>query len=142
MNEEEKKQKILNFIRKEIIGVVCTVNSDGNPESATMVVSQTDDLKLIFQTPNHYRKYQNLKNNPHIAVTFGFSIDEFTTVQYEGIAKEAEDETVDMCRKIHVAKNPKSGEYAYLPENKYFIVEPVWIRYWDFNKDERFIIKF
>ena len=142
MSEEKKRVKILNFIKKEKIGVVSTVNSGGSPEAATMVVSQTDDLNLIFQTPNHYRKYQNLKKNPHVAVTFGFSIEEFITVQYEGTAKEAEGGEVDICRKIHVSKNPKSADYAYLPENKYFIVKPKWIRYWDFNKNEIFITEF
>jgi general stress protein 26 len=124
------------------LGVISTVNSKGNPEAATMVVSQTEDLKLIFQTPNHYRKFKNIKNNSNVAITFGFSMDEFTTVQYEGVAKEAGADEIEICRNIHVAKNPKSKDYAYLPDNKYFIVSPKWARYWDFNKDEHFELEF
>ena len=142
MINEDQRKKILDFLNNEKIGVVATVNSEGKPEAATMVISQTDDLSLIFQTPNHYRKYKNLKKNPHVAITFGFNIDEFTTVQYEGVAREAGGEEIDMCRKIHVAKNPKSANYAYLSNNKYFIVTPKWIRYWDFIKDEKFILEF
>lgn len=142
MSEEKKKEKILSFISKNKIGVVASVNSSGNPECATMAVSQTDDLRLIFQSPITYRKNQNIKVNPNIAITFGFSIKEFITVQYEGIARQAKEGEIDWCRKIHIAKNPKSAEYAYLPENKYFIVLPKWIRYWDFGKNEKFILEY
>ena len=139
---ETKKKRVLSFISKEILAAVATVDESGNPEVATMVVSQTDDLDLIFQTPNYYRKYKNIKNNPNIAVTFGFSLEDFTTVQFEGVANEAKGDEIEMCRKIYVGKNPRSKRYAHLPENKYFIVKPKWIRYWNFNKDEKFEMKF
>lgn len=55
------KNKILEFIKKEKIGVLATVDKSKNPSCATMVVSQTDNLELIFQTHNGSRKYKNLK---------------------------------------------------------------------------------
>jgi len=137
-----KKKIILDFIKKNKLCVISTISSENKPESAVMVISQKDNLQLIFQTPNNYRKYINLKHNPRIAVVFGFDLEEFTTVQYEGIAEEAYGKEIDECRKIHVAKNPKSTDYAYLPQNKYFIVSPMWIRYWNFNTNERFELTF
>lgn len=140
INRERKR--ILDFIKKNKLGVISTISPNGSPESAVMVISQKDNLELIFQTPNNYRKYMNLKENPNVAIVFGFDLNEFTTVQYEGIAKEAEGKEVDECRRIHIAKNPKSADYAYLPENKYFIVSPNWIRYWNFNTNEKFELAF
>ena|SRR3989338_4087033 len=142
LNIVQKKEKVLNFIKKNILGVISTVSLEGKPESAVMVISQKNNLELIFQTPNNYRKYINLKYNPHVAIVFGFDLEEFTTVQYEGIAEEVYGKEIDKCRKIHVAKNPKSIDYAYLPQNKYFIVSPIWIRYWNFNTNERFELTF
>lgn len=139
---EEKKKIILDFIKSEKFGVVATVNDKGNPQSATMSISQTDNLELIFQTPNNSRKYKNLKINPNVSITFGFSLKDFTTVQFEGIAKEVKEDKINDCRRIHVKKNPYSENYAYLPENKYFLVSPKWIRYWDFNKDEKIEMTF
>ncbi len=141
MNIRKKKKKVLDFIKKEKLGALATVTSDGQPEVAVMVISQEDNLELIFQTPNSYRKYKNLKSNPNVAICFGFDLKEFVTVQYEGISREAEEHEIDECRKIHVGKNPKSADYAYLSQNKYFIVKPKWIRYWDFKSDEVFELR-
>ncbi|MCH7641273.1 pyridoxamine 5'-phosphate oxidase family protein [Patescibacteria group bacterium] len=124
------------------MGVISTVTLDGKPEAAVMVISQTDNFELIFQTPNDSRKYQNLKKNPNVAVAFGFDLEEFITVQFEGIAREVKGDEIDECRKIHVAKNPKSADYAYLPENKYFKVNPRWMTYLDFKKDKKFELTF
>lgn len=142
MTNKQRRKTILDYIKKEKVGVLSTVTPDGKPEAAVMAISQTDDLELIFQTPKSYRKYVNLKKNPSVAVAFGWDMEEFITVQYEGIAKEAKGKEIDECRKIHVAKNPKSADYAYLADNKYFIIKPKWIRYWDFKTDEKFVLSF
>jgi general stress protein 26 len=142
MTNSQKRKIILDFIKKEKIGVLSTVTPDGKPEAAVMAISQTDNLELVFQTPKSYRKYINLKKNPNVAVAFGWDVKEFITVQYEGIAKEARGQEIDECRKIHIAKNPESEKYAYIPENKYFRVKPKWIRYWDFNSNEKIELSF
>ncbi len=142
MTKKEQKRKVLEFIKRKQVGALATTTSDEKPEVAVMIISQKDNLKLIFQTPNTYRKYENLKENPNVAIAFGFDLDEFTTVQYEGVAREATEKEIDECRKIHIEKNPKSTDYAYLPDNKYFIVEPKWIRYWDFKTDVKFELDF
>lgn len=139
---DKKKKIVLDFIMKNKLGVISTISAEGNPESAVMIISQKNNLELIFQTPNNYRKYANLKKNPKVAIAFGFDLEEFTTVQYEGIAREAQKEEIDECRKIHVSKNAKSVEYAYLPQNKYFIVSPKWVRYWNFISNENFVLSF
>lgn len=140
MERKLQIKTVLDFIKRNNLGVLSTVIPSHSPQSAVMIISQKDNLELIFQTPNDSRKYPNLKKNPKVAIAFGFNLEEFTTVQYEGEAKEALGNEIDECRKIHVAKNPKSAEYAYLPKNKYFIVSPKWIRYWDLNKNEKFTL--
>ena len=107
-----------------------------------MAISQKDNLQLIFQTPNDSRKYQNLKINPNVSVVFGFDFEEFITVQYEGVVKEAEERQVADFRNIHVSKNPKSAEYANLSKNKYFVISPKWVRYWNLKTNEKFELTF
>jgi pyridoxine/pyridoxamine 5'-phosphate oxidase len=136
-----RAQKILDFIRTQQIGVLATTNSESFPEAASMSISQTDALGLIFQTPNTTRKYANLQMNPHVAAVFGWSLDDFITVQYEGIAREVTDDT-ERARvaAVHVAANPKSKPYANLPDNKFFVVSPTRISYSNIPESDIFTL--
>jgi general stress protein 26 len=135
--------KILTFIQGQRVGVLATSSKEGSPEAASMVISETDQLELIFQTPITARKYANLQHNDRVAVVFGWDLHEFTTVQFEGVAREVTDQKErEWCGKIHVAKNPKSKAYVDLMENKFFVVSPRWARYWDFKTDEQFEVYF
>lgn len=128
----KQSQVIFEFIKSQSVGVVATINETGLPEAATMAVSQTDKLELIFQTPNTTRKYANLQHNSHVAVVFGWDTENMVTVQYEGKAREVTDDAERVrLAAIHVAKNPMSKPYASLPNNKFFLVTPTEIRYSD-----------
>ena len=142
MIDLDKTRNVYDFIHSQHVCVISTINQDGKPESAAMAFSETEDLKIIFQTPNDTRKYRNLVNNKSISIVVGWSLDDFITVQYEGIAREATDQQVEWCRNIHISKNEKSQEYAYLEQNKYFIVEPKWIRFSDINNQDIFELKY
>lgn len=142
MTREERIKEVYDFIHNEHVCVLSTITSEGNPESATMGFSEKEDLKLIFQTPNDTRKYKNLQNNPNVSIVIGWDLDKFITVQYEGITREVSEAEIEEVRKIHTTKNEASKKYAYLPENKYFIVSPKWIRYWAVKASEKFELNF
>ncbi|HSX31430.1 MAG TPA: pyridoxamine 5'-phosphate oxidase family protein [Candidatus Saccharimonadales bacterium] len=127
------QQIVLDFIAAQPLGVFCTINAQGLPEAAVMAVSQTDKLELIFQTPNTTRKYANLQANPHIAVVIGWDSEDFTTVQYEGMVREVVDNNERAeCARIHDGKKgPGAKSYSHIPENKFFVVTPTYIRYTD-----------
>src|SRR6185369_299136 len=136
MTEEQQKQTVLDYIKTQSLGVLATVNAKGLPEAATLSISQTDQLELIFQTPNSTRKYTNLQTNPHVAVVFGWSREDYITVQYEGVARQVTDaDERTRIAAIHVAANPSSKPYADLPDNKFFIVSPTQIRYSEVKND-------
>lgn len=132
--EDERNQfteSVLKVLQNNKFCVVSTVSEDGSPQGAVMAFSQTDDLKIVFQTPSNSRKYMNLHENDRIAITVGWDKEDMVTVQYEGRARELSEEEIDQYREMHVRKNEDSRAYAYLPENKYFIVSPTWVRYSD-----------
>ncbi len=142
MTETERKKLVLDYISKERVGVVSTISGNGSPEAAALIISQKSNLELIFQTPNTSRKYTNLKRNPRVAIVFGFDTDEFVTVQHEGIAREASPDEFDQLAAVHQAKSPQFAKYGRLPENKFFVVKPTWVRYWDFNSGQQFVLTF
>jgi len=141
---DEGKQKILKFIKGKEVGVISTLDSkDKIPESAAVVFSETKNLEIIFGTSNTSRKYMNLKENSHVSFVIGAENGE-KSIQYEGIAREVRGDEEEVCRKVHLKKNPASKKYAYMDEQVYFIIEPKWIRFMDYSLDpiEMFEITF
>ena len=132
MEIEEKKRKILDFIKTKNLAVMSTVSPDGLPEAAVIGISEMDDLLLIFGTFNTYRKYTNLKNNPKVAFVIGW---DDITVQYEGVAEELIGGRKNTAKSIHLKKLPTSKKFSELKEQCYFLVKPTWIKYTDYSKN-------
>ncbi len=129
----EEKQKVLDFIKTKIHGVISTVDLESNkPESAVVAFSETDNLELIFGTFNDTRKYKNLQSNNNTSFVIGW---DDITVQYEGMVKELHRGDMENARNNHLAKNPSSKKYAFDEKQRYFKITPKWIRYSDFNFD-------
>lgn len=129
MTDDEKV--ILNFLRKHNLAVISSVNPLGNPESAVLEFSQTDDLEIIFDTFSTYRKYKNILNHPRVSFSIGW--DDDITVQYEGIAVELLGAELKEYQDIHITKLPKAKKFVGMDVIRYFKVIPKWIRYSDLS---------
>lgn len=77
---------ILDFVKRQKICVVATVNQENKPESAVVEFGQTDNFEIILDIYNTSRKYKNMKANPAVSLAIGWN--ENITVQYEGLAQE------------------------------------------------------
>ncbi|KKR71497.1 MAG: hypothetical protein UU14_C0026G0007 [Candidatus Roizmanbacteria bacterium GW2011_GWB1_40_7] len=113
----DRKQVILDFIKKQKLAVISTVGIDNKPESAVLEFGETEELELIFDTLTSSRKYKNLQTNKNVSFVVGW--DENITVQYEG----------------YWNKNPKAQRWESTEGITYFKVAPKWIRYSDLNKN-------
>lgn len=114
--------------------IVATVNSKGYPEAAFVGFAEASDLSLIFGTNSTSRKYQNIQQNKHVAIVFGG--EKGITVQYEGEVSVLGGETLVNYKKIYFTKTPESQKYENNLHQVYFKVEPTWLRYTDFTKEE------
>jgi nitroimidazol reductase NimA-like FMN-containing flavoprotein (pyridoxamine 5'-phosphate oxidase superfamily) len=132
MNLEDKKF-IYDFIRRQKIAVLATVNQSRQPEAAVVEFGETEDLEIIFDTLTApgYRKYKNLQKNQAVAFVIGW--EDNITVQYEGMAKELKGEDRDKYKQIFFQKNPEAEKWDSNPEIKYFLVLPKWVRYSDYD---------
>ncbi len=137
-----KKKKILEFIESKHLAVLSTINKNNQPESAVVAFAQTKNLEIIFGTSHTTRKFQNLKINKKVSLVIGWDNKENITVQYEGLAREVKDQEFEVCREIQINKNQESKKYAFAPDQTYFKITPVWIRYSDINKENIFEIEF
>jgi pyridoxine/pyridoxamine 5'-phosphate oxidase len=130
MSEEANKQKILEFIKTQPLGVISTISPNGQPQGAVVGIAEHDDLSIIFGTFNHYRKFRNIKHNPRVSFVIGWKD---ITVQYEGLAEELIGAERDQAVQSHTAKIPSAVKFAHLPEQTYFRVKPTWIKYTDYS---------
>lgn len=134
-------KKILDFIKKQKLAVISTINKESNPQSGVIAFAETDHLELIFGTFNNTRKYTNLLSHPHVSFVIGWNEEEKITIQYEGIAKEVKDQELEKCREIHLHKNPASKKYAFHPLQRFFLVKPMWIRYSNLSSNPEEIVE-
>lgn len=131
MNVEE----VYRFLNRERLAVLATIDQKGQPEAALMGFAVTPELEIIFDTVKSSRKYPNLKNNPHVAWVIGCTSE--ITVQYEGIAREAEGQELTKYKKTYFAAFPDGPARESWPGITYFVVRPTWVRYCDYNPSHR-----
>ncbi|KKR93313.1 MAG: hypothetical protein UU41_C0020G0003 [Candidatus Roizmanbacteria bacterium GW2011_GWA1_41_13] len=129
----DRKQVILDFIKKQKLAVISTVGIDNKPESAVLEFGETEELELIFDTLTSSRKYKNLQTNKNVSFVVGW--DENITVQYEGIAEEVKEKMQKRYQQAYWNKNPKAQRWESTEGITYFKVAPKWIRYSDLNKN-------
>ena len=94
------KDLIYQFINRQKLGVVSTINPDSKPEAAVVGIAVSQSLEIIFDTVTTSRKYQNILHNSHVAFAIGW--DNEITVQFEGIAEVLDDSSeADKLREIY-----------------------------------------
>ena len=134
-----QKSRILDFIKQQKLAVISTIGEHG-PESAVVGFGETDELELYFGTSNASRKYKNIQNNPHVAFVIGWDDETHMSVQYEGVAKELAGDEALRIQAQFAAKNPKTVKFLARPDQRYFLVQPTWVRL--VSRDETFEITF
>ncbi|MBC7708252.1 pyridoxamine 5'-phosphate oxidase family protein [Polaromonas sp.] len=92
-NEEklsDRKQRIYDFLHQTPIGVLSSVNADGDPHGVVVYYSVDKKFLITFLTKAGTRKYDNLKHNNHVMLTV-FEQQTQATAQITGEATEITD---------------------------------------------------
>ncbi len=121
------KDDVLAFLAQHTRCVMSTVTSDGLPEAAMVGFSEAADLSLLIGTSKKSRKYQNLQNNPNVAIVIGFGTD--ATVQYEGVARELDADELASRLDLHLKKLPGAKDYVKQSDQVWLLVTPTWVRH-------------
>lgn len=126
-------ERIYNFIKNEKYAVISSVNEAGQPESALVAFSETENLEIIIATGDTTRKVQNILLNPDVSIVIGWDEEELTTVQYEGTARVMPMEVAGEYANIHYEKQPGSRAHKDKPGECLIVVAPVWARFTDYG---------
>lgn len=122
------KKVIYNFIDSCPLMVISSLSEDGRPQSAVVGFGQTKQLQIIFGTSEHSRKAQNIVRNDAVAVVIGW---QDKTIQLEGQARMLSRDEADQYAEQYFLKNPTARKYKSQPHERYFLVEPTWLRFTD-----------
>lgn len=127
------KAFLYNFIRQHRFAVLSTISKGNQPQSACVGIAVAPDLKLVFDTTNDSRKFKNLENNSNVSFVIGWENGQ--TIQYEGTAINFNKNESPELLKTYLDTFPDGLDRINNWNNiTYFVVEPSWIRFSDFNE--------
>jgi len=137
------KQLVLGFLRRHPMATISTIDQTTmKPESALIAFAELDNLELIFETFYDTRKYNNLKQNNHVALVVGWDTKIHMTLQYEGIAQPVPDNEITKYRNIFLRKETPCTETFLLdPRVRLFRIQPTWIALSDYTGDKPKVIE-
>lgn len=117
----ELRQEVLDVLAQHTLCVVATVNTQSLPEAAIVGFRAGAELELLFGTSRKTRKYANLQQNPHVAITVG---DFEAEVQYEGSARQINLQDAEQ----QFGTTPGMEKYRDSPDQTWWKVTPGWLR--------------
>jgi hypothetical protein len=123
---------IYSFMAKHRYGVVSSLSRDKNPQSALVGIATTPELEIVFDTVKSSRKYPNLNEHPSCSFVVGWGGEQ--TVQFEGIAIEPKGAQLERYQQAYFAVWADGPARMSWPGITYFVVQPRWIRYSDFDQ--------
>jgi len=86
----EKNQRIFNFLKSHPIGVLATVDPNGDPHATTVYFSVDNEFKVSFVTKRDTKKFDNLQHNDR-AMFVVFDAWTQAVVQVVGSVKDISD---------------------------------------------------
>ena len=123
------RAQLSQLLGKTKIGVLSTVGTEGQPQSAVTDFTVTPDLEFIIGTSSDSRKAANLAHNHQASYVLGW--DDRITLQMDGEARILAAQEFEPYRQVIQDKNPASAVYLDKPGQVYILFTPTWMRYTD-----------
>ena len=125
MKNEEKPQEIaLNSLEDTETCTLATASSGAVPEAATVRFVSDDNLNIYVNSGSTYRKYQNIKQNPNVAIVVNSPPH---NIQLDGKATEVHGEEAEYIKQKYIDKYGDS-QYLTNDESVFFEIKTDWAR--------------
>jgi len=125
------RDQVVEFLSRQLYGVVSSISNDGSPESALVGVAwwlpTAGVPELIFDTTSETRKAKNLSRDPRCAIVIGW--EDETTVQLQGICRRLTGSEMEHAKPSYFRTWPECRAHESWPNVAYFSVRPNWLRY-------------
>jgi general stress protein 26 len=140
MERSMTKGDLFKFMAEHKLGVLGSISQDGSPQSALVGIAVTPELEIIFDTVARSRKYGNLLANPAASFVIGWTGE--VTLQFEGQAFQPEGAELARYQQVYFTAWPECRDHLSWPGIAYFVVQPKWIRYSDYDQRPPLIEEF
>lgn len=111
---DTSEKRIRDFLNMHPIGVLATVDPDGNPQATVIYFSIQDDDTILFTTKRRTKKNDDLHINDHIVLVVYESPTQ-TSVQVTGKAKLISDKALAQKSFLHMMQSAKLSSFAGTP---------------------------
>lgn len=93
-----------------------------------------DGGKFYFQTDKDFRKYEQIKGNPHVALCID-------NLSIEGICKECgkPQDFSEFCVRYQQYYEGSYNAYTHLERERLFVIEPIYIQRWVYIENKPFV---
>ncbi|HEY6129901.1 MAG TPA: pyridoxamine 5'-phosphate oxidase family protein [Candidatus Acidoferrum sp.] len=134
------KRLLFQFLDHHRLGVLSSLAPDGAPQSALVGIAVTPELEIVFDTVERSRKCANIASDPRVAFVIGWQGE--ITVQYEGIARKIPSTELGPHHEIYFRKFTDGPSRLKWEGITYYVVNPKWIRYSNYNQSPPEIVEF
>lgn len=115
---DESRRRIYNFLAHQPIGVLSTVDPNGNPHGAVIYYSIGKDFSITFTTKQKTKKFDNLTHSNHAMLVVYEAMSQ-TTVQVTGTVEEITDkDEADAAFRTMLATSMATSEAGLPPITK------------------------
>lgn len=134
------KEELFTFIQARKLGVLGYISQQGVPRAALVGIAVTPELEIVFDTVSSSRKFNDLRANPAASFVIGWEGE--ATVQLEGQAFQPTGVELSRYQQVYFAAWPECREHLSWPGIAYFVVQPQWIRFSDYDQRPPLIEEF
>lgn len=131
--------EIHDFLQRQRYGVISSVSSSGQPQSALVGIAVTPQFEIIFDTLKTTRKYLNLTARPGCSFVVGW--DNEQTLQLDGTALEPRDSELRRYQETYLLTWPECRSHLSWPGITHLVVRPNWLRFSDYNQSPPRIVE-
>jgi general stress protein 26 len=112
---QDKRRKMYEFLKQHPVGVIATVDPEGNPHASTIYFGIDDQLNITFTTKRDTNKHLNITEHSQVMLVVN-DVANQATLQASGKAVEVSNtqEAIDIFQDtVHAAQ--KTGEDVVPP---------------------------
>lgn len=117
MDTQTNNQTIQDYVNRNSVATLGTVNEDGTPHGAVVYVYADTPLDVYFVTKDATKKFQNASRANHVSLTI-YNTLENSTLQANGTASLVDDPALLKTTANHIAKVILRGSDWLSPADK------------------------
>lgn len=124
--------ELIAYVRAQADGVVSTLGSAGEPQSAYLPLTATDRGEIVFDARVGSRNVANILRDARVAVVVGGA--DGTTLQLQGAADVPEGDDRARCAAAYAAAFPRFAASLDRPDIVLLRVTVDWSRFGDYRE--------